>query len=74
MVFTTLSFFNTLRVPFSKLPKSLRDVMDAFISMDRIQQFLLEPELHPELGMKNSKEEDEGHLGIVFRDASFSYG
>eukprot|EP00544_Gedaniella_sp_CCMP2646_P003026 CAMPEP_0202506972 /NCGR_PEP_ID=MMETSP1361-20130828/51477_1 /ASSEMBLY_ACC=CAM_ASM_000849 /TAXON_ID=210615 /ORGANISM="Staurosira complex sp., Strain CCMP2646" /LENGTH=1297 /DNA_ID=CAMNT_0049141063 /DNA_START=1584 /DNA_END=5477 /DNA_ORIENTATION=+ len=74
VVFTTLSFFNTLRVPFSKLPKSLRDVMDAFICMDRIQHFLLEPELHPELGKKDSNEEDESHLGIVFRDASFAYG
>ena len=74
VVFTTLSFFNTLRVPFSKLPKSLRDVMDAFICMDRIQHFLLEPELHSELATKNNKEEDESHLGIVFRIASFSYG
>lgn len=72
-VFTTLSFFNTLRVPFSKLPKSLRDVMDALISMDRIEHFLLEPELHPELATKN-KNADESHLGIKFRNASFSYG
>ena len=74
VVFTTLSFFNTLRVPFSKLPKSLRDVMDAFICMDRIQHFLLEPDLHSELAMKNTKEQDESHLGIVFHNASFSYG
>jgi hypothetical protein len=31
VVFTCLSFFNTLRVPFSKLPKSLRDVLDAIL-------------------------------------------
>ena len=74
VVFTTLSFFNTLRVPFSKLPKSLRDVMDAFSCMDRIQHLLLEPELHSELSKKIEKETDESHLGIVFRVASFSYG
>jgi ABC-type multidrug transport system fused ATPase/permease subunit len=74
LVFTTLSFFNTLRVPFSKLPKSLRDVLDAFSCMERIQDFMLEPELHPELSQRAMKEEDEHHLGIVFRDASFSYG
>jgi ABC-type multidrug transport system fused ATPase/permease subunit len=73
-VFTALSFFNTLRVPFAKLPKSLRDVMDAFICMDRIQQFLLEPELHSELATKTKKVEDKRDLGIVFRNASFSYG
>ena len=74
LVFTTLSFFNTLRVPFSKLPKSLRDVLDAFSCMERIQDLLLEPELHPELTKKGDNEEDESHLGIVFRNASFSYG
>jgi len=72
-VFTTLSFFNTLRVPFSKLPKSLRDVMDAFISLNRIEHFLLEPELHPELATKNKKA-NERDMGIMFRNASFSYG
>ena len=74
VVFTTLSFFNTLRVPFSKLPKSLRDVLDAFSAMDRIQEFMLEPDLHPELLKKTSDDDDERHLGIVFRHASFSYG
>jgi ATP-binding cassette subfamily C (CFTR/MRP) protein 1 len=77
VVFTTLSFFNTLRVPFSKLPKSLRDVLDAFSCFDRIQDFLLEPELHPELSKKPTDkhlDEDESRLGIVFRNASFSYG
>jgi len=47
--------------------------MDALISMDRIEHFLLEPELHPELATKN-KNADESHLGIKFRNASFSYG
>jgi ABC-type multidrug transport system fused ATPase/permease subunit len=78
VVFTTLSFFNTLRVPFSKLPKALRDVLDAFACMERIQDFLMEPELHPELENKKklSKMEsfEEHNLGIVFKHASFSYG
>jgi len=80
VVFTALSFFNTLRVPFSKLPKSLRDVLDAFSAMDRIQDFLLEPELHPELGSSSSlddstfEQEDAYNPGLIFKNASFSYG
>jgi len=74
VVFITLSFFNTLRVPFSKLPKSLRDVLDAFSCFGQIQDFLLEPELHPELTKKDNHNEDESKLGIVFSNASFSYG
>jgi ATP-binding cassette, subfamily C (CFTR/MRP), member 1 len=72
VIFTALSFFNTLRVPFSKLPKSLRDVLDAVSCLERIQDFLLEPELDSE---------DPGKLklvgkvhGITFDNASLSYG
>ena len=72
VVFTALSFFNTLRVPFSKLPKSLRDVLDGVSCLERIQDFLLEPELDSE---------DPGKLklvgkvhGISFENVSLSYG
>jgi ABC-type multidrug transport system fused ATPase/permease subunit len=71
MAFTVLSFFNTLRVPFSKLPKSLRDVLDAFSCVERINQFLFEPDLHPEL-MENHWEDVEPE-GIVFKNVSVSY-
>jgi len=86
VVFTALSFFNTLRVPFSKLPKSLRDVLDSFSAMDRIQNFLFEPDLHPELNKHehrlntssvcsdDSSEEGDVNPGIVFKDVSCSYG
>jgi ABC-type multidrug transport system fused ATPase/permease subunit len=72
VVFTSLSFFNTLRVPFSKLPKSLRDVLDGISCLERIQNFLLEPEL----SISDSKEEvgTSSHKGIMFRNASLSYG
>jgi ABC-type multidrug transport system fused ATPase/permease subunit len=43
--FTTLTFFNTLRLPLVKLPKGLRDVLDARLALDRIESFLLESEL-----------------------------
>jgi ATP-binding cassette, subfamily C (CFTR/MRP), member 1 len=72
VVFTTLSFFNTLRVPFSKLPKSLRDVLDALSCFERIQAFLLEPEL----GVADNAKEvgPSKHQGIVFQNVSLSYG
>jgi ATP-binding cassette, subfamily C (CFTR/MRP), member 1 len=75
LVFTTLSFFNTLRVPFSKLPKSLRDVLDALAAMERVQDLLLEPELHPELEHEKAFDSrQEASKGIIFSKASFSYG
>lgn len=72
VVFTALSFFNTLRVPFSKLPKSLRDVLDGVSCLERIQAFLLEPDLP-------AKDASEAKLsgkvqGIQLENASMSYG
>jgi ABC-type multidrug transport system fused ATPase/permease subunit len=72
LTFTVLSFFNTLRVPFAKLPKALRDVLDAFSCVERINEFLFEPDLHPEL-MENHWDDVEPE-GIVFRNVSVSYG
>ena len=72
VIFTALSFFNTLRVPFSKLPKSLRDVLDGLSCLERIQDFLLEPELDSE---DPSKLKLTGKVhGITFEKASLSYG
>jgi ABC-type multidrug transport system fused ATPase/permease subunit len=70
VVFTALSFFNTLRVPFSKLPKSLRDVLDAFSCLERIQNFLLEPDL----SNADTVDAVSSNPGIVFRNVSLSYG
>lgn len=72
VIFTALSFFNTLRVPFSKLPKSLRDVLDGISCLERIQDFLLEPELDSEDPAK-MKLAGTVH-GITFDKVSLSYG
>jgi ABC-type multidrug transport system fused ATPase/permease subunit/HSP20 family molecular chaperone IbpA len=72
VVFTTLSFFNTLRVPFSKLPKSLRDVLDAFSCFERIQAFLLEPELATADDARDFG--PSKNQGIIFENVSLSYG
>ncbi len=45
LAFTTLTLFNTLRLPIVKLPKSLRDCTDAFLAIGRIEKYLLEPEI-----------------------------
>jgi len=71
VVFTSMSFYNSLRVPFSKLPKSLRDVLDAIASLERIQHFLEEPDLG---GGKNAENGSSDHRGITFQNASLSYG
>lgn len=78
MVFTVISFFNTLRLSLSKIPKSFQDVLDGAACLERIQTFLLEPELHPDLltAAKDPVEtvQPSCHKGIVLRNCSLSYG
>ncbi|ORX88735.1 P-loop containing nucleoside triphosphate hydrolase protein [Basidiobolus meristosporus CBS 931.73] len=47
LVFTILSTFNTLRYPFVMLPMAVRTTYGAFISFERIDRFLLQPEVKP---------------------------
>ena len=44
LAFTTLSLFNTLRLPLVLLPKGLRAAVEASAASDRITAFLLAPE------------------------------
>ncbi len=44
LAFTTLSLFNTLRLPLVQLPKSLRSTIEARTSAQRIAEFLLLPD------------------------------
>jgi len=66
LAFTTLSLFNTLRLPLIQLPKSLRSLGEAIAASERIQSFLLctDRELKPRA--KTTE--------IVFDKACFTYG
>jgi ABC-type multidrug transport system fused ATPase/permease subunit len=44
MAFTTLSIFNTLRLPLVQLPKALRALAEAASAAQRVQAYLLAPE------------------------------
>jgi len=66
LAFTTLSLFNTLRLPLVRLPNALRSLGEAISSCERIQDFLLcaDRELKPRAE----------NIGIVFDKACFTYG
>jgi ABC-type multidrug transport system fused ATPase/permease subunit len=87
LVFITQSFFNTLRILFSKPPQRFRDVFKSIACTERIQDFSLEPELHPEWATSSSNDghsvndsesagmqKDSKSTGIVFQKAYFFYG
>jgi ABC-type multidrug transport system fused ATPase/permease subunit len=76
IAFTTLTFFNTLRLPFVKLPKSLRDVLDARLALDRIEAFLLERDLAPDdlAAAPPQGSPAAAASGFSIQGADFSYG
>lgn len=76
VAFTTLSLFNTLRFPLVVLPRAVRTVADAWAASDRLEEFLLRPEMEETVrGKKASiqfKKADIGYLacGAVLKNIS----
>ena len=66
LAFTTLSLFNTLRLPLVQLPKALRAFAEGSAAVTRLQAYLLAPERAPRVPAARTE--------IVFQDASFTYG
>ena len=64
---TSLSLFNILRFPLMMVPNTLNNIIEANVSLMRIKKFLLEEECDT---VKEGGLED---VGIVFRNADFSY-
>ena len=67
--FVSLSLFNTLQAPFFLLPYSIQTIVQAFVSIKRINKFLNAKELDPENTSNNSL-----NTSIVAKNAYFTWG
>lgn len=67
-IFSSLALFNGLRIPLNLLPLVLGQVIDAWSSLQRIEQFLLEEEQEEEAILK-----PDGEHAIELIDASFTW-
>ncbi|CAM1508323.1 Fc.00g051710.m01.CDS01 [Cosmosporella sp. VM-42] len=67
-VFSSLALFNGLRVPLNLLPLVLGQVIDAWSSLNRIQEFLLEEEM-----LEDMTVDTEGPDAINLKDTSFTW-
>lgn len=66
LAFTTLSLFNTLRLPLVQLPKALRAFAEGSAASARLEAYLLSQERAPRTLAPRTE--------IVFDNASFTYG
>ncbi|KAK7432766.1 ATP-binding cassette transporter yor1 [Neonectria magnoliae] len=67
-IFSSLALFNGLRIPLNLLPLVLGQVVDAWSSLKRIEEFLLEEEMIEEMTI-----ESKGDDAIRLQNASFSW-
>lgn len=74
IAFTAISLFLLLRIPLDQLGDMLAHVQEAKVSVDRVEEFLMEEETekYHQLGQDNVTE--EGRKMIGFRDATFIWG
>lgn len=67
-IFSSLALFNGLRIPLNLLPMVLGQTIDAWSSVKRIQEFLMEEEMGEEFLLK-----EDMHNAVELTNASFTW-
>lgn len=55
IAFVSLSLFNILRFPLSMLPMLISNMVEAFVSLQRVTKFLKNEELDPEASVREQR-------------------
>ena len=74
VAFTALSLFTILRVPLDQVADMVAHVQEAKVSVDRIEEYLSEPETEKYKQLKNEEIDDDENPVIGFEGATFSWG
>jgi ABC-type multidrug transport system fused ATPase/permease subunit len=74
IAFTALSLFQILRIPLDQLADMIAHVQESKVSVDRIEEYLSEPETDKYHQLISRKKDDNGEPIIGFENATFSWG
>ncbi|KAF2404781.1 hypothetical protein EJ06DRAFT_546572 [Trichodelitschia bisporula] len=74
IAFTALSLFQILRIPLDQLADMIAHVQESKVSVDRIEEFLAEPETEKYEQLKDDAVDADGNPNIGFERATFSWG
>jgi ABC-type multidrug transport system fused ATPase/permease subunit len=74
VAFTALSLFQILRIPLDQLADMVAHVQESKVSVDRIEEYLNEPETDKYHQIISRKKDDNGEPLIGFENATFSWG
>jgi ABC-type multidrug transport system fused ATPase/permease subunit len=74
VAFTALSLFQILRIPLDQLADMVAHVQESKVSVDRIEEYLNEPETEKYQQVISRKQDDNVEPLIGFENATFSWG
>ena len=74
VAFTALSLFTILRIPLDQIADMVAHVQESKVSVDRIEEYLSEPETEKYKQLKDEEIDDDGNPVIGFERATFSWG
>jgi ABC-type multidrug transport system fused ATPase/permease subunit len=74
VAFTALSLFQILRIPLDQLADMVAHVQESKVSVDRIEEYLLEPETDKYAQLITRKKDADGQSIIGFENGTFSWG
>ncbi|KAF2272314.1 P-loop containing nucleoside triphosphate hydrolase protein [Westerdykella ornata] len=74
VAFTALSLFQILRIPLDQLADMIAHVQESKVSVDRIEEYLNEPETDKYTQLVSGKKDDNGQPIIGFEQGTFTWG
>jgi len=74
VAFTALSLFSLLRIPLDQLADMVAHVQESKVSVDRIEEYLNEPETDKYNQLQDKEFDEDGNHVIGFENATFSWG
>lgn len=74
VAFTALSLFSLLRIPLDQLADMVAHVQESKVSVDRVEEYLNEPETDKYNQLETDELDEEGEPVIGFDDGTFSWG
>jgi ABC-type multidrug transport system fused ATPase/permease subunit len=74
VAFTALSLFSLLRIPLDQLADMVAHVQESKVSVDRIEEYLNEPETDKYVQLQGHQLDDNGDPMIGFEKGTFSWG
>ncbi|KAF2631314.1 hypothetical protein BU25DRAFT_361406 [Macroventuria anomochaeta] len=74
VAFTALSLFQILRIPLDQLADMVAHVQESRVSVDRIEEYLNEPETEKYSQLTTKEKDENGQVIIGFNKGTFSWG